>query len=123
MCDYDGDGRVDLVVTQNGNATKLYHNVRARPGVRIRLKGPAGNPTAIGAQVRLLAGEKKGPVREVHAGSGYWSQDSAIQVMSLADTPTHVWVRWPGGKTTTSELPSGAKEIEVSQEGAVRALR
>ncbi|PYK97263.1 MAG: hypothetical protein DME19_16945 [Verrucomicrobia bacterium] len=73
LCDYDGDGRVDLVVTQNGAQTKLYHNVGARPGLRVRLKGPAGNPRGIGAQLRLMFGPRPGPVRELHAGSGYWS--------------------------------------------------
>ena len=37
-CDYDGDGRVDLAVSQNGAQTKLYHNVAGRPGLRVRLK-------------------------------------------------------------------------------------
>ena len=27
-CDYDHDGRIDLVVTQTGGQTKLYHNVK-----------------------------------------------------------------------------------------------
>src|SRR6185503_16956526 len=82
LCDYDADGRVDLVVTQNGAETKLYHNVGARPGLRVRLKGPAGNLKGIEAQLRLTVGQQQGPLREIHAGSGYWSQDSAVQVMS-----------------------------------------
>jgi hypothetical protein len=123
VCDYDGDGRVDLVVGQNGAETKLYHNAGAKPGLRVRLAGPPGNPRAVGAKVRLVAGAKKGPMRELHAGSGYWSQDSAIPVMSLAEIPTHVWVQWPGGKTTTSELPMEAKEIEISPDGKSRALQ
>ena len=27
LCDYDADGRIDLVVTQNGAETKLFHNI------------------------------------------------------------------------------------------------
>ena len=46
--DYDGDGRLDLVVTQNGSETKLFHNRGAAPGLRVRLQGPAGNPDGIG---------------------------------------------------------------------------
>jgi hypothetical protein len=116
LADYDADGRVDLVVTQNGAATKLYHNVGAKPGYRVRLKGPAGNPTGIGATIRLMLGEKLGPAREIHAGGGYWSQDSAVQVMSAAEAPTRVWIRWSGGKITTKDIPSGAREIEVAAE-------
>src|SRR5262249_13850337 len=35
--DFDHDGRMDLVVTQNGAVTKLYHNVGAKPNLRLRL--------------------------------------------------------------------------------------
>ena len=117
LCDYDGDGRVDLAVAQNGSVTKLYRNVGGRPGLRIRLQGSASNPTGIGAQLRLKFGERSGPVRELHAGSGYWSQDSAVQVMATPSPPTEVWIRWPGGKAVTYEVPKGAKEIKVSESG------
>src|SRR5262249_8745496 len=90
LCDYDGDGRVDLVVTQNGAETKLYRNVTGKPGLRVRLIGPPGNPLGVGAALRLLAGDKAGPVREVHAGSGYWSQDSAVPVLASPKPPTRV---------------------------------
>jgi enediyne biosynthesis protein E4 len=46
--DYDRDGRVDLVVTQNGHQTRLFRNIRAKPGLRVRLIGPPGNSTAVG---------------------------------------------------------------------------
>ena len=77
-------GRVDLVVSQNGTTTKLYHNVGARPGYRVRLNGAGTNPAGVGAAIWLFFGEKGGAMREVHAGSGYWSQDSAVQVMGAA---------------------------------------
>src|SRR6059058_4125237 len=85
LCDYDRDGRVDLVVSQNGSETKLYHNVGGQAGLWVRLRGPASNPQAVGAQMRLSFGTRQGPIREVHAGSGYWSQDSAVQVLGTAE--------------------------------------
>jgi hypothetical protein len=123
LADYDRDGRVDLVVTQNGNATKLYHNVGAKPGLLVRLRGPPGNPTGVGATIRLGNGSRLGPAREIHAGSGYWSADGAAQVMALPDEPTQIWVRWPGGKITTSDIPKGAKEIDVGLAGGVKLVR
>src|SRR5262249_20240951 len=110
LCDYDADGRVDLVVAQNGAETRLYHNVAAKPGLRVKLEGPAGNPSGVGAQVRLRYEQGLGPGREVHAGSGYWSQDSPVQVLGMAEAPKAVWVRWPGGKTQEVEVPAGTPE-------------
>ena len=67
--------------------------------------------------VRLRFGERWGPAREVHAGSGYWSQDSAVQVMGTPEPPTAVWVRWPGGKTHRTPLRKDAKVISIDQDG------
>jgi enediyne biosynthesis protein E4 len=121
--DFDGDGRVDLVVTQNAAETRLFKNLKARPGLRVRLKGPPGNPWGIGAQLRLKRGEWLGPVREVHGGGGYWSQDSPVQVLCSAQPAEQIWVRWPGGKTFTADLPREAKEIEIGIDGKLVRVR
>jgi hypothetical protein len=123
VADYDGDARIDLVVAQNGTTTHLLRNVGATPGLRVRLKGPPGNATAVGASVRLIFGERRGPVREVHAGSGYLSQDGVVQVLATPESPKQIWVRWPGGATTTGDIPSGAREIEVNAQGQLRQVR
>ncbi|HLH56945.1 MAG TPA: VCBS repeat-containing protein, partial [Verrucomicrobiae bacterium] len=123
LADYDEDGRVDLAVTQNGAATKLFHNVGAAPGLRVKLKGGAGNPAAIGAAMRLVFKDHKGPLREIHAGSGYWSQDSFTQVLAIPSPPESLWVRWPGGRTTTTLVPANAREVTVDETGKVTAHR
>ncbi len=115
VSDYDADGRPDLVVTQNGNATKLYHNVGGKPGLRVRLKGAAGNPLGIGARLRVMNGNAAGPVREIHAGSGYWSQDGAVTVLVTPSDVTQVWVQWSGGRTMIVPVEPGAKELEIVQ--------
>ncbi len=111
--DFDEDGRVDLVVAQNGAETKLFRNGNAKPGLRVRLKGPPGNPDGLGAMVRLKYGNEYGPAREVHGGAGYLSQDSAVMVLGLRQQPTHVVVRWPGGKTADVPVSAGAKELVI----------
>ena len=125
LSDYDGDGRNDLAVAQNGNSTQLYHNVGAAPGLRVRLKGPSGNPCAVGASLRLESAGKLGPLREVQAGSGYWSQNSAVQVLAgkSMESALNLWVRWPVGKETITPVPGGAREIEVSPQGTARQVR
>ncbi|MBU6401099.1 MAG: VCBS repeat-containing protein [Verrucomicrobia bacterium] len=121
--DYDGDGRLDLLITQNGAQTKLYHNLGARPGLRVRLLGPTGNPDGIGAVIRLKFGNHFGPAREFHAGSGYWSQDNPVQVMGAPEPPAAIWVRWPGGKVVAGNLPPSASEVTVNFTGAIRIAR
>lgn len=113
--DFDADGRLDIAVSQNGAATRLFRNREAKPGLRVRLRGQAPNPDAVGAQLRVVYGDRMGPVREIHAGSGYWSQNGAVQVLGLAATPTAVWVRWPGGSQSRVAVPSGRREIVMTQ--------
>jgi hypothetical protein len=109
--DFDQDGRSDLVVAQHGGETKLFRNDSAKPGLRVRLAGPPGNPPGLGAVARLVFGERKGPARELHGGGGWWSQDSAVMVLATPASPTALEVRWPGGKVTTHPVPAGAKEV------------
>ena len=123
VSDYDGDGRVDLVVTQNGADTKLYRNLRGKPGLRIRLNAGPGNPTSVGAMIRLKFGDHFGAAREIQAGSGYWSQNGAVQVMGMPEPPTQIWVRWPGGKNVTADVPPSAREIELDANGKLKVVR
>ena len=113
--DYDGDGRLDLAVSQNGAATRLFHNRGARSGLRVRLAGPPANPDGIGAQIRVVYGERMGPVREVQAGTGYWSENGAVQVFGLSGTPTAVWVRWPGGGESRVGVDATTREVTVKR--------
>ena len=115
--DFDHDGRPDLVVTQNGAATRLFRNANARPGLRIRLNGPPGNPDAIGAIIRLRNGIFTGPARELHAGSGVGSHDGAVTVLAMpvgAPSATELLVRWPGGRNSTVPIPAASSEVRVS---------
>jgi hypothetical protein len=116
-CDYDHDGRTDLVIAQNGADTMLYHNTGPKPGLRIRLDGPPGNPAGVGAVLRSESGGSLGPAREVHAGSGYWSQDAATQVLAQPSGPARLHVRWPGGRQTVTDIPSGVGEIRIDENG------
>ncbi len=113
--DYDGDGRVDLVVPQNGAVTKLFRNRGARPGLRIRVVG-ADSKGLLGTTIRLMDSKGMGPARQIQTASGYLSQNSTVQVMNLAGA-TVLWVQWPGGQTNTFGLPADAREIIVTPRG------
>jgi len=113
--DYDGDGRLDLAVSQNGDSTRLFHNRGAKPGLRVRVKGPLNNPDGVGVQLRVVYGDSMGPVREIESGSGYWSQNGAVQVLGLSAVPTEVWARWPGGAVTRTQVVKGAREVVIAR--------
>ena len=112
--DYDGDGRLDLAVSQNGARTTLWHNRGARPGLRVRLVGPATNPLAIGAELRVMTPRGGGPVRQIRAGSGYWSMDAATTVLALPTDANALLVRWPGGRVETVPLAPNQRELRVT---------
>jgi hypothetical protein len=73
--------------------------------------------------LRLKSDGRSGPVREVQAGSGYWSQNSPVHVLALTDLPTHLEIRWPGGRTITVALPEESLEIQVNPNGQVTKVR
>jgi hypothetical protein len=123
LCDYDGDGRIDLAIAQNNAETKLFHNVHGRPGLRVRLKGPEGNPSGVGAVLRLKYGERFGPAHEIHAGSGYWSQDGAVSVLGKDGEPSQLWVRWPGGSEVTYALPTNFSGVELRATGELTLIK
>jgi len=60
---------------------------------------------------------------ELHAGAGYWSQDSTVQVLGNPESATKIWVRWPGGKIVTADIPKGAKEIALDTSGKLEIVR
>jgi hypothetical protein len=123
ISDFNKDGRIDVAVSQNSATTKLYKNVTGKPGLRVRLVGQKNNPTGVGAIVRLIYNEKVGgPAKPVHAGSGYWSQDSPVLVFGTPKTPNGVKVQWPGGKITESKIPPDVREVVINAEGKIVSI-
>jgi hypothetical protein len=79
----------------------------------VRLVGPPQNRDAVGAQLRVVYDRGLGPVREIQAGAGYWSQNGATQVLGLSGIPTGVWIRWPDGSEQRTVIAAGARDVTI----------
>ncbi len=119
VADFDGDGRVDLAVGQNGAATRLFRNTGARPGLRVRLAGPAGNPAGVGARFRWR--QPSSAMHEVRLGGGYLSQDSLVKVLARPPGAEVLTVIWPGGEARDYPVEAGAREVILPVGGGVPA--
>lgn len=84
------------------------------------MHGPSGNPSGVGAVVRIGRDGRFGPARELHAGSGWWSQDASVVVLARSAGANQLQVQWPGGKRTHVELPEPAREVVIAEEGLRR---
>jgi hypothetical protein len=100
--DIDNDGDQDVLITTNGGPACLYRNdvTSGNRSLRLRLVGTASNRDAIGATVRIEAGDLKG-ARTVKSGSSYLSQSELPLTFGLGRRPgaNLVVVQWPNGRT------------------------
>jgi enediyne biosynthesis protein E4 len=96
----------------------LLRNLRARPGLRVRLEGGPGNPQCVGAIVRAVTSAGLGRAQVVTAGSGYWSQNSATLVVTSALPITAIKVRWPNGSVEERPVPADTRSVTFRQQPA-----
>jgi len=118
VLDLDQDGWPDFLVSRNNDTTLAFrnHGVAGRQSVRIGLRGPAGNPAAIGAKITVELADGSTQSSEVCAGSGYYSQSSAAGFFGYmeANPPRTVRLRWPSGATTEHPFPPGGKSVVLT---------
>ncbi len=116
VCDFDHDGRPDLVIGQNRGISLLYRNALGRPCIRLVLRGRPENPQAIGATARVESkGGRPGPLHEIRLGGGYMSQDSSTLLLAAPDDAESILVQWPKGPTQRVAIPKGEMELEFTQ--------
>jgi hypothetical protein len=96
--DVDNDGRVDVLVVNNGMAPLLLHNESGAGNhwLGVKLQGTACNRDAVGAVVRWSAGGAT-RLREKTGGGGYLSSHDPRLVLGLGGTANVDWVevKWP----------------------------
>jgi len=125
LADFDGDGRLEMVLkSRSGPQLRYLKNVMPGlpPSIAIRLQGRKSNPDAIGARVTIET-ELGKQTRFVQAGSGFLAQHTKVLHFGLGKTtgPIHATVRWPNGATQRFEdLPANHRISIVEGSGEAR---
>jgi hypothetical protein len=92
---------LDLVVNNfNGPAHLFRNRAPARGWIELKLVGAGKNRDAIGAVVRLHAGDRTW-IRQVDSLCGYLAQSSTVLHVGLGDVAKvdRVEIRWPDGRS------------------------
>jgi hypothetical protein len=115
--DFDGDGDVDIFMTNRGlaNSGALWLNddpSNANKSLTVRLVGAPRNTEAVGARIRLTIGGNT-QMREIAAGSNFTSQTPAVQVFGLgtASAADAVEIEWPDGATDSYSNVAAGKVV------------
>jgi hypothetical protein len=107
VLDYDGDGRLDVVLTRNGSRARLLHNETdpSQHWLTLRLRGHKSNRDGIGAWLTLLAPGRR-QVAERRSGSSYLSSSEGFVHFGLgsASGTATVEVDWPSGLRETFKV-------------------
>jgi hypothetical protein len=125
--DFDADGDPDVVITTNGGPAFLYRNDVA-PGnnvARFVLRGTKSNRDAIGATVRVFAGDLRS-WRMVKTGSSYLSQSELPLSFGLGRRIAidRVVIEWPSGTTEEiKNLPAGHVFEILEGKGVVKRTK
>jgi enediyne biosynthesis protein E4 len=99
--DFDNDGDLDLVVTENHGPARLFRNELdgGAHALRVKLIGVTANRDAIGARVSLTRADGTTVWALVKTGSSYLSQSELPLTFGLgaATTVRGVTITWPAG--------------------------
>ncbi len=117
--DYDRDGDVDILVTENGGRAYLFRNdLVARNFLQVRLIGSGSNRDAIGSRVIVWTDTRR-MERYIRAGSSYLSQSQhdAHFGLGTAGAVDSMHIHWPSGNVTKRGVVHGNQVLEVYEDG------
>lgn len=99
VADFDGDGALDMFLTNNKAPSVLYRNTSVSgTWLKVHAVGVVTNRSAIGARLRVVR-NGFAQIREVNGGSSYLSEHDLVAHFGLGSSGTvdTLEVRWPSG--------------------------
>ncbi len=118
--DIDGDGDLDVLITQNGRRPALFRNDQhtGHHWLRVKLRGRPPNTDAIGARLALTAGGTT-RYREVMPTRGYMCQVELPVTFGLGPLrrAQRLQIDWPDG-STQEVVPTTVDTTLVVEQGA-----
>jgi enediyne biosynthesis protein E4 len=122
--DIDDDGRVDAVVTTNGESIHVLHNDTKTPyhWLTLRLIGHKSNRDAIGALVKLTSEHGKQFATVTTAGSYLSSSDKRLHFgLGEAVAANLIEIQWPSGIRQTLQNVRGDQILSIDEPSAPNA--
>ena len=119
--DYDRDGDLDILLTENNGPVHLWRNdIKNKNYLRVFLEGETSNKDALGAKVVIAIDDYK-MERIIRTGSSYLSQSELVATFGLGNHTTidSLSIIWPSGKIDTFTNIKNNRELFI-KEGARR---
>ena len=115
FADFDGDGRIDAVVTSLGEPTELWHNVSPTPQhwIILRLRGVKSNRDGIGAVIRIGNQYAEMTTTVGYASSADWGVHFGLGGVSVIDK---IEILWPSGIKQTLKDVKADQVVSVIEE-------
>jgi hypothetical protein len=116
--DYDGDGDLDILVSVNGGAARLFRNDGAERSnvLRVQTVGTTSNRDGIGATIEIaLPGRTSRQI--VKTGSSYLSQSELPLTFGLGNATRveRIRVTWPGGRVDTIAALDANQVVTITE--------
>ena len=115
--DYDRDGDLDILLTENNGPVHLWrNNIEEKNFLRVILDGETSNKDALGARVVVTVDDHK-MHRIIRTGSSYLSQSELTASFGLGyhTMVDSLSIFWPSGKRNTFKKIKNNREILIKE--------